>query len=156
MNNKENDRLVGLRIRDLRKSLNMRQADLAKKIKLTQPNLSRIEHGEVSAMKYINQLAVALGTRIEYLVNGDVYLERHLELKPAHSPPPPPPPPPPNNSCNIHNALVTLTRSTNSIENLKIKEIVNELINELMIPDVDDKVIDKKINAITSLLSLSM
>lgn len=65
----------GDRVRDLRIHLGLSQAALAKKAELSQAAISKIENNATDSSKYIVNVAKALSTSVEYLVNGSEYIK---------------------------------------------------------------------------------
>ena len=59
----------GQKMRNRREELGYTQVELAKKVKTTQPYISRLEKGDFNpSMKMIVNIAIALNMRIDYLL----------------------------------------------------------------------------------------
>ncbi len=63
---------LGERVKLLRKEKGWTQADLATEAGVTYQNIQHCEHNKISMPRYIKELADALGTSIQYLVDGEV------------------------------------------------------------------------------------
>lgn len=61
---------IGQRIREARKAKQMTQADLAKKVGLSQGAIGHLEAGRNDNSMHLVQIAAALGVRAEWLTNG--------------------------------------------------------------------------------------
>ena len=63
---------LGQRVKLLRKQKGWTQADLATEAGVTYQNIQHCEHDKIAMPRYIKELADALGTSIQYLVDGEV------------------------------------------------------------------------------------
>jgi len=70
-NIKEN-KTLGQRVKWMRKTKGWSQTDLANKCGITYQNIQNVEKGRVQMPQYIQSLATALETTIEYLIKGEV------------------------------------------------------------------------------------
>ncbi len=59
------------RVRNRMKALGIKQAKLAKRCGVEQPQLSRLLSGETQYPRYINELAIALQTTVNWLKTGE-------------------------------------------------------------------------------------
>lgn len=64
------DVMFGRRVASLRALRGWSQAELAERIGRTQATVSRIEGGSTPSLGVASALALALGTNLDYLVNG--------------------------------------------------------------------------------------
>jgi len=60
--------LVGDRINARRKALRLTQADLAKKLGISQPRVSQLIHSDDLNLRTIKKIAMALGVTESYLI----------------------------------------------------------------------------------------
>ncbi len=79
MNFEENKRLIGLRVKEIRREQKLSQGELADRAGINRTYLSMIENGRTSpTVKVIQGLADGLGVKINLLISGAE--ERHFEL----------------------------------------------------------------------------
>jgi transcriptional regulator with XRE-family HTH domain len=67
----ENNKQIGSRLKERRKSLGMNQIELAKKLKVSQAVISNMERGEPKQLR-IAEVAEALHVKPEFVINGKV------------------------------------------------------------------------------------
>jgi transcriptional regulator with XRE-family HTH domain len=73
---------LGERIQELRKSLGLSQIDLANKIEVSKAQMSRYENqGIQPPADVLNKMADALGTSVDYLINGSSQEKAKTSLK---------------------------------------------------------------------------
>jgi len=70
---------IGPRIHDVRTAMGMTQAQLAKKLKMSQPIISRIEkNAEACSLKTLSKVAQALGCNFLGVLSSEISLEEKI------------------------------------------------------------------------------
>lgn len=64
--------MLGTQIRDLRKKSGLTQQDLAKRAKVSQQLITKLETGQSVETRKLPQIAYALGVTVEELIGGDM------------------------------------------------------------------------------------
>lgn len=68
---------VGDRVRECRRSRKWSQVELAKRASVSQVTISHVENNMSDQLKFLPQLASALGVSSEYLLSGKEYIEKN-------------------------------------------------------------------------------
>lgn len=71
---------IALRVREMRRKLNLTQLELAEKIGATKQNISDLEKGKIKASRKIFELSSALGVPISYLVGETDEIEMNEKI----------------------------------------------------------------------------
>lgn len=81
MEKSNDDAIIGRRIRQLRQKRNWKQAEFAVRLKISQPDVSRIETGKISCTNNIYQIVYVLEIKIDELLDGiNPKLKAELEI----------------------------------------------------------------------------
>ena len=70
-NNKKENKTIGERVKWMRKAKGWSQTNLANLCGVTYQNIQNVEMGRISMPRYIQDLATALETTVEYLIKGE-------------------------------------------------------------------------------------